>query len=74
MFTMNKNTWTIEKRKHGREIYVVSQTHCIFVGEGYDIPEYQRSMYLSKIIVKALNKHDRWIVKNALPKQHSKQP
>jgi len=60
MFTMNKNIWTIEKRKRQTEIFVTNRkTHDIFIGEGYNIKEYKRSMELAKIIVDALNERDK---------------
>lgn len=59
MFTMNKNIWTIEKRKRQTEIFVTNrETESIFVGEGYNKKEYQRSMELAKVICEALNNYE----------------
>ena len=59
MFTMNKNIWTIEKRKRQTEIFVTNrETESIFVGEGYNKKEYQRSMKLAKVICEALNNYE----------------
>jgi len=65
--------WKVEKRKRGTEIFVTNLTtldqndkgqpivysNDIFVGEGYDKKEYKRSMELAKVIVEALNKHEK---------------
>jgi len=53
---MREQEWTIEHRKHGNEVYVVSSNEGIFVGEGYDKKERKRSRFLADIIVEALNK------------------
>ena len=59
MFTMNKNIWPIEKRKRQTEIFVTNrETESIFVGEGYNKKEYQRSMELAKVICEALNNYE----------------
>jgi hypothetical protein len=52
-------SWVVEKRKRGSEIYVTNrQTEAIFVGDGYSTKEYNRSMELAKVIVKALNNYE----------------
>jgi len=61
--------WTIEKRKQGNEIWVTNSTglngqltfkpEAIFIGEGYEQKEYKRSMELAKVIVDALDKHEK---------------
>jgi len=48
--------WSIEHRKQGNEVYVVSSKEGIFIGEGYDKEERDRSHYLAGVIVEALNK------------------
>ena len=53
---MSEQEWSIEHRKHGNEVYVVSSNEGIFVGEGYDKKERKRSRFLADIIVEALNK------------------
>ena len=53
---MSEQEWSIEYRKHGNEVYVVSSKEGIFVGEGYNKKERKRSHYLASIIVEALNK------------------
>jgi len=53
---MREQEWTIEHRKHGNEVYVVSSNEGIFIGEGYDKKERKRSCFLADIIVEALNK------------------
>ena len=59
MFTMSRDIWTIEKRKRQTEIFVTNRkTHDIFIGEGYNIKEYKRSMELAKVICEALNNHE----------------
>ena len=55
---MSEQEWSIEHRKHGNEVYVVSSREGIFVGEGYNDKERKRSRYLADIIVEALNKAD----------------
>jgi|TARA_R100000908_G_C3721513_1_gene124064 hypothetical protein len=56
---MKRNTWTIEKRKRQTEIFVTNlETESIFIGEGYDKKEYQRSMELAKVICDALNRYE----------------
>ena len=55
---MSEQEWSIEHRKHGNEVYVVSSKEGIFVGEGYNKKERSRSRYLASIIVEALNKAD----------------
>jgi len=55
---MSEQEWSIEHRKHGNEVYVVSSKEGIFVGEGYNNKERKRSHYLADIIVEALNKAD----------------
>ena len=52
-------TWTIEKRKQGCEIWASSKSEAIFVGDGYEDKERERSIQLAKIIVKALNENDK---------------
>jgi len=61
---MREQEWTIEHRKHGNEVYVVSSNEGIFVGEGYDKEERKRSRYLAGIIVEALNKAEEQDEKN----------
>ena len=51
----NGPEWTIEQRKQGNEVYAVSSKEGIFIGEGYDKKERDRTNYLANIIVKALN-------------------
>ena len=42
------------------EIYATNrETESIFIGEGYTQKEYKRSMELAKVIVKALNEHEK---------------
>jgi hypothetical protein len=53
---MSEQEWSIEHRKHGNEVYVVSSKEGIFVGEGYNKKERKRTHYLADIIVEALNK------------------
>jgi len=53
---MSEQEWSIEHRKQGNEVYVVSSNEGIFVGEGYDKEERKRSHFLADIIVEALNK------------------
>jgi hypothetical protein len=53
---MSEQEWSIEHRKHGNEVYVVSSREGIFVGEGYNDEERKRSHFLADIIVEALNK------------------
>ena len=51
--------WVVEKRKQGSEIYVTNRkTEAIFIGDGYSIKEYNRSMELAKVIVGALNNYE----------------
>lgn len=50
--------WTLETRKSGSEIYVVSKDHSIFIGEGYSKEEERKSLCIAHIIIRALNKHD----------------
>mgnify|MGYP003310408973 CR=1 FL=1 len=52
----NGPEWTIEQRKQGNEVYVVSSKEGIFIGEGYDKEERARTNHLANIIVEALNK------------------
>ena len=54
----NEQEWSVEQRKQGNEIYAVSSREGIFIGEGYDKREKDRSFYLANIIVDALNKND----------------
>lgn len=61
MFTMNRDTWTIEKRKRQTEIFVTNfcdLNESIFVGEGHNKKQYKRSMELAKVICEALNNHE----------------
>ena len=53
--------WTIEKRKQGNEIWVSSNVkpESILIGEGYMKKEYKRSMELAKVVVDALDKHEK---------------
>ena len=53
-------TWTIEKRKQGNEIWVTSNVNqeAIFIGDGYEKKEYERSMELAKTISETLNLYD----------------
>jgi hypothetical protein len=53
-------TWTIEKRKQGMEIWVVTSPmkEALFIGECYDAKERKRTHYLAAIIVDALNEND----------------
>ena len=53
---MSEQEWSIEHRKHGNEVYVVSSKEGSFIGEGYDKGERQRTHFLADIIVEALNK------------------
>ena len=55
---MSEQEWSIEHRKHGNEVYVVSSKEGIFVGEGYNKKERKRTHYLAAIIVDALNEND----------------
>ena len=55
---MSEQEWSIEQRKHGNEIYAVSSREGIFIGEGYNEEEKNRSFYLASIIVNALNEND----------------
>ena len=52
--------WQIETRKQGTEIFVSCKNYCIFVGEGYSQKEKARSLRYASIIVKALNKEDKY--------------
>ena len=62
-------SWIIEKRKQGAEIWAITSTglngqlafrpEAIFIGDGYEKKEYKRSMELAKVIVKALNEHEK---------------
>ena len=54
----SKQEWSIEQRKQGNEIYVVSSQEGIFIGEGYDKEERNRRLYLASIIVNTLNEND----------------
>ena len=54
----NEQEWSVQHRKNGNEIYAVSSKEGIFIGEGYDKRERDRSLYLANIIVDALNKND----------------
>jgi hypothetical protein len=54
----SEQEWSVEQRKHGNEIYAVSSREGIFIGEGYDKEERDRSFYLASIIVNALNEND----------------
>ena len=54
----SEQEWSVEQRKQGNEIYAVSSREGIFIGEGYDREERDRSLYLANIIVDALNKND----------------
>ena len=56
---MSEQEWSIEHRKHGNEVYVVSSKEGIFIGEGYDKEERKRTHYLAAIIVDALNENDK---------------
>tara|TARA_E500000081_G_scaffold128341_1_gene136636 strand:+ start:1495 stop:1662 length:168 start_codon:yes stop_codon:yes gene_type:complete len=49
--------WTLETRKSGAEIYVTSDDHSIFIGEGYSDEEERKSLCIAHIIVRALNEH-----------------
>ena len=51
--------WFLDYRKQEAEIWVSSNSHSIFVGEGYNSKEKKRSKFLANIIVKALNDNDR---------------
>ena len=53
---MSEQEWSIEHRKQGNEVYVVSSKEGIFIGEGYDKGERKRTHFLADIIVEALNK------------------
>lgn len=53
------NTWNVESRKGGAEIYVECKDHSVFVGEGYSMLEYGKSMRLAQVIAKALNEYEK---------------
>ena len=56
---MIQKTWIIEKRKRQTEIFVTNRTtESIFIGEGHNKKEYQRSMELAKVICAALNHYE----------------
>lgn len=50
--------WTLETRKSGAEIYVTSEDHSIFIGEGYSDEEERKSLCIAHVIVRALNEYD----------------
>jgi hypothetical protein len=56
---MTRKFWIIEKRKRQTEIFVTNrETESIFIGEGYNKKEYERSMELAKVICAALNHYE----------------
>ena len=51
--------WTIEKRKRSTLIFVTDRESTdILIGSGSNKNEYERSMELEKVIVKALNENE----------------
>jgi hypothetical protein len=55
---MNHNTWEVEERKNGAEIYVSSEWKSIFIGEGYSDQEQGESLCLANVISDALNQYE----------------
>ena len=52
-------SWTIEKRKRSTSIFVTDREATdILIGFGYNKKEYNRSMELAQVIVKALNDYE----------------